>query len=87
MPIPEKARELQVLLTRIIDLNDEHWTDFAAGLQEEVTQLISAARYEIKAAEFAWHAGKPEAAATNLASAREVLSELERAVRHSIGRH
>lgn len=78
------SKKLRSLLARITDLQAQSQARIAGDLQEELLQLITAARYEIKTAQVACGLGKSDAAVANLDSAREVLDQLELEVRRAL---
>jgi signal transduction histidine kinase len=79
-----KAAQLRSLLSKTIKIQEEERARIAREMHDGVVQLITAARYELRAARVVGGATISRAAHEKLDAAREVLEETEREIRHAI---
>lgn len=82
--IMAKAEQLRALLAKTTRLQEEERARIARDMHDGVVQLITAARYELRAAKVATELGSSAGAQERLKAAREVLNEIEREIRHAI---
>jgi len=82
--IATKAEQLRALLAKTIRIQEEDRARIARDMHDGVVQLITAARYELKAAHVATEAGLPPKIKEKLTAVREVLGEIEHEIRRAI---
>jgi signal transduction histidine kinase len=82
--IAAKAEQLRALLAKTTRLQEEERARIARDMHDGVVQLITAARYELRAAKVAAESGSPAGAQERLKATREVLNEIEREIRRAI---
>ncbi len=79
-----KAEQLRSLLAKTISIQEEERARIARDLHDGVVQLITAARYELKAARVVGSAELSNGACEKLNAARQVLEEAEKEIRNAI---
>ena len=79
-----KAEQLRTALAKTIHIQEEERARIPREMHDGVIQLITALRYELKAARVTWSNDQPEEALENLSQARELLDEMEQELRHVI---
>lgn len=82
--IAAKAEQLRALLTKTTRIQEEERARIARDMHDGIVQLITAARYELRAARVAAESGLAAGAQEKLQAAREVLDEIEREIRRAI---
>ena len=82
--IVAQAEQLRELLTKTTRLQEDERSRIARDMHDGVVQLITAARYELRAARVAAEAGSAAVAHERLNAARGVLDEIEQEIRHAI---
>lgn len=82
--IESQALQLRSLLAKTIHLQEEERARIARDMHDGVMQLITAMRYELKAAEIGAGPAPASPVPEKLASIREVLGEMESELRRAI---
>ncbi len=82
--IAAKAEQLQLLLAKTIDVQEEERARIARDMHDTVMQLISAARYEVQAAHALGGMELPRDVGDKLDTANRVLIEMEKELRRAI---
>jgi signal transduction histidine kinase len=82
--LERSAAQLRLLLSKSLHIQDEERARIARDMHDGVLQLITAARYELKAAKLAVESGSPLTAEERFCDARQVLDEMEREIRQTI---
>lgn len=82
--IAAKAEQLQSLLAKTIQIQEEERARIARDMHDGAVQLITAARYELQAAKVAIGSELAAIAQEKLNAARELLNEIERELRYAI---
>jgi signal transduction histidine kinase len=82
--LEQNADQLRLLLSKSIHIQDEERARIAREMHDGVLQLITAARYELRAAKLAVESGSPLTAEERFSDTREVLDEVEREIRKAI---
>lgn len=82
--ISAQATQLRALLARTMHLQEEERERIARDMHDGVVQLVTAARYELKATKVAVETGSATAIQKKFAATREVMDEIEREIRHAI---
>ena len=79
-----KAAQLRSLLSKTITIQEEERARIARDLHDSVVQLITAARYEIKAAKVVGSSELSPLACGKLDAARQVLEEAEKELHNAV---
>lgn len=79
-----KAEQLRALLAQTTRLQEEERARIARDMHDGVVQLITAARYELRAAKVAAESGSAAGTQERFKAAREVLNEIEGEIHHAI---
>lgn len=82
--ITVKAQQLRALLARTTRIAEEERARIARDMHDGVVQLITATRYQLKAARTVAKSGATPLIDEKLLSARDLLDEMEREIRHAI---
>lgn len=82
--IANKAEQLRTLLAHTIHLQEEERARIAREMHDGVIQMVTALRYELKAANVAIGMNDSPAASGKLKQARQVLGDMEKEIRHAI---
>ncbi|MBI4790529.1 MAG: GAF domain-containing sensor histidine kinase [Chloroflexi bacterium] len=82
--IAVKAERLRSLWDKTIRLQEEERARIARDMHDGVIQLITAARFELKATRVVAGAGLPPLAQEKMDALREILDEMERELRRAI---
>lgn len=82
--IANKADQLRNLLAHTIHLQEEERARIAREMHDGVIQMVTALRYELKAANVAVSMDNPADASAKLKQARQVLGDMEKEIRHAI---
>jgi signal transduction histidine kinase len=82
--IAAQAEQLRTLLSKTIDIQEEERARIARDMHDGVVQLITAARYELRAARVVGGTQLPILAHEKLDTARQVLEEAEKEIRTAI---
>lgn len=82
--ITAKAEQLRALLVKTTRLQEEERARIARDMHDGVVQLITAARYELKAAKVAAESGSAAGMQERFRATREVLDEIEQEIRRAI---
>jgi two-component system sensor histidine kinase DegS len=82
--ITARAQQVRLLADKTLRVQEEERARIARDMHDGAVQLISAARYELRAAKIAVNADSPCSALERLEAAREVLNEAESEMRRAI---
>jgi signal transduction histidine kinase len=82
--LEQGAAQLRSLLAKSISIQEEERARIARDMHDGVIQLITAARYELRAGKVAVESGSSAVAEQRLGATREVLDELEKEIRQAI---
>jgi signal transduction histidine kinase/putative methionine-R-sulfoxide reductase with GAF domain len=82
--IAAKAEQLRALLAQTTSIQEEERARIARDMHDGLEQLITAARYELRAAREAAESASAAATQERLKAARQVLGEIEREMRRAI---
>jgi|GEM_PF-679891 len=82
--ITARAEQLRALLAKTTRIQEEERARIARDMHDGVVQLITATRYELRAAQVAAESGLAAGIQEKFKAAREVLSEIEREIRRAI---
>ncbi|MBI5034822.1 MAG: GAF domain-containing sensor histidine kinase [Chloroflexi bacterium] len=82
--ISHQAEQLRHLLNRTISIQEEERERIARDMHDDVVQLITAVRYELKTAKFAIESGVANSALEEFETMRQSLDEMEMEIRHAI---
>ena len=82
--ITNQAEQLRLLLNRTISIQEEERERIARDMHDDVVQLITAVRYELKTAKFAIESGVLASALEEFETTRQLLDEIEAEIRHAI---
>ena len=79
-----KAEQLRTLLSKTIDIQEVERARIARDMHDGVVQLITAARYELRAARVVGGTQLPNLTHEKLDAARQVLEDAEKEIRNAI---
>jgi two-component system sensor histidine kinase DegS len=82
--VTRKAEQLRALLARTMHLQEEERSRIARDMHDGVVQLITAARYELRAAKVASESGSAVKAKAKFEAVRDVLTKMEQEIRRAI---
>jgi signal transduction histidine kinase len=82
--LAEKASRLQAVLTETIDTQEQDRQRIAEDIHDGINQLLIGALLELTSGQHRIEAGQPEGASAALASARDILSEVESEIRRVV---
>lgn len=82
--LEQGAAQRRLLLAKLVRIQDEERARIARDMHDGVLQLITAARYELRAAKIAVESGSPVTAQERFNATREVLDEMEKEIRQAI---
>lgn len=78
------SEQLRLLLAKTIQAQEDERTRIARDMHDGVVQLVTAMRYELRAARVVAGSDLKPAVQEKLLAARELLDEMEKEIRHSI---
>lgn len=79
-----KAQQLQSLLAKTIEIQEEERTRIARDMHDGVMQLINAVRFELHAVELSANANIPASGEQKMSAVYQVLDEIEKEIRGAI---
>lgn len=82
--ITAKAKQLRALLARTTRIEEEERARIARDMHDGVVQLITATRYQLKAARTVAKSGATDLLEEKLDSVRELLDQMEQEIRNAI---
>ncbi len=82
--LEQREDQFRSLLAKSIHIQDEERARIARDMHDGVLQLITAARFELQAAKLAAELGSPSISQEKFKNARQVLDDMEMAIRHVI---
>jgi signal transduction histidine kinase len=82
--LAEKAARLQAVLTETVDGQEQDRQRIAEDIHDGINQLLIGAMLELTSSQHRIEAGQPDAAATALGSARDILTQVESEIRRVV---